>query len=713
MKKPTLGVHLIIRNEAALLPQCLDSLAGAADEIVVVDTGSTDNSAAIATSYGAKVYRINWNDDFSAARNTGLNYADTDWILVLDADEILKTPVGSITEMLRNTEAMAFTVNIENWLGSLPEDRLTHNVIRLFRNGAGYSFQGIIHEGLDASIIGKHGASVIRSSGIKIIHLGYLPGIMAQKNKISRNEQLLRRALAEDPGNDFYSYNLAVTCCQNGQLEEAEALLTRTISRAPLQASYRPSMIRDLAKIHLSLNHIKAVNALLARELPSYSDYPDLHFMQGQSWESQGLTERAFQAYQRAAAGSEEPAAPVDASSTGAPQEAEAAVNAGATLNAGAILSGKYISEKGMNSFRPLARMGEISLQLGHFEEAARWFHRALQHHVLYAPALQGIASAFQRLDVPDQDIATLLIQLVGTEQAAGRSAVIHALDTVCAYEAVAGLPQADFPVEKETLPARASAWIITGRLQEAGAALREALSLLKDTATKDGDTIRRLWMIAAVCRWQDNRPQTERLQFADAPEPLRSALLLVDEQLTQHNTALAMPGEAGNLPQVIAELIRQAVKLRCFGLAAELAGLFPEHRTDWAEALYESGQLKEAGELLITLAAGQQAGGKVSFYLAEMLFDKGHYGEAAEWFQHMLAGTPGHEPSRIGLSLSYLHLARLELDRAAASFPEIYTHGPLQEDMKATEQAIAVLNRTAWHTQWNAHRILQKGATP
>ncbi|KWX74493.1 glycosyltransferase [Paenibacillus jilunlii] len=711
MKKPTLGVHLIIRNEAALLPQCLDSLAGAADEIVVVDTGSTDNSAAIATSYGAKVYHMNWNYDFSAARNTGLSHAETDWILVLDADEILKTPVGTITEMLRNTDAMAFTVNIENWLGSLPEDRLTHNVIRLFRNGAGYSFQGIIHEGLDASIIGKHGASVIRSSGIEIIHLGYLPGLMAKKDKISRNEHLLRRALAKDPGNDFYSYNLAVTCCQNGQLEEAEALLIRTINRAPLQASYRPSMIRDLAKIQLSLNHIKAVNALLARELPRYSDYPDLHFIQGQSWESQGLTERAFQSYQRAAAGSEEPAAPVEASSTGVTLEAGAAVNAGATLTAGAALSGKYVSEKGMNSFRPLARMGAISLQLGHFEEAARWFHRALQHHVLYAPALQGIASAFQRLDVPDQDIATLLTQLAGTGQAAGRSAVIHALDAVCAYEAIAGLPQIDFPLEKETLPARASAWIITGRLQEAGAALREALSLLRDTTAMEGDmeNLHRLWMIAAICRWQDNRPQPEPLEFADAPEPLRSALLLVDEQLTQHNTAPVLPGDAGNLSRVIAELIRLAVKLRCGGLAGRLAGLFPEHRTDWAEALYESGQLEEAGELLITLAGDQQARGKVPFYLAEMLFDKGHYGEAADWFQHMLAGTPGHEPSRIGLSLSYLHLARQELEEAADSFPEIYAHGPLQEDMKATEQAIAVLNRTAWHTQWNSHRYFRK----
>ncbi|OKP70619.1 hypothetical protein A3842_24580 [Paenibacillus sp. P3E] len=687
MKKPTLGVHLIIRNEAALLPQCLDSLSGAADEIVIVDTGSTDDSLSIAEGYGAKVYRMNWNHNFSEARNTGLSHAQTDWILVLDADEILKTPLGEITDMLQNTSALAYTVNIENWLGSSPEERLTHSIIRLFRNGKGFSFDGIIHEGLDASIIGKHGASVIHSSNIEITHLGYLPGLMAQRNKVSRNEQLLRLALGKEPDNPFYSYNLAVTCCQNGQLEEAAELLSHTIHQAPLQVSYRPSMIRDLGKIYLAMNNTKGIDALLARELQRYRDYPDLHFIQGQSWESQGLIERACQSYERAAAGSE------------------------AALSQEAALSGKYVSEKGMNSFRPLTRLGENSLQLGHTEDAARWFHRALQHHSIYGPALQGIASAFQRLNVPDPEISTLLIQLAGTEQPAGRSAVIRALESVHAYEAIAGLPRAGFPLEWETLPAIISAWMITGQLQEAGTALREALPLLKQETDRDRDITRQLWIIHAICRWQEDRQQTESYGFLDAPEPLRSGLLLIGEKLARQASAPVAPDNAGEHSLVVTELIRQAVKLRSFGLAAELAGLFPEHRAELAGALYQAGQLEAAGELLITLAAGGQTGGKGSFYLAEMLFDQGHYGEAAEWFRHMLDTAPADNPSRIGLSLSYLHLAKQELEGAEASFPEIYTQGPLQEDIAAIHQAIAVLNRTAWHTQWSANQNIQGGA--
>ena len=87
--RPTLGVQLIVKNEAGLLPRCLATLQGA-DEIIVVDTGSTDQSIAVAAKYGATVVEEPWADDFSAARNTGLAHAASDWILVLDADETLQ-----------------------------------------------------------------------------------------------------------------------------------------------------------------------------------------------------------------------------------------------------------------------------------------------------------------------------------------------------------------------------------------------------------------------------------------------------------------------------------------------------------------------------------------------------------------------------------------------------------------------------------------------
>jgi glycosyltransferase involved in cell wall biosynthesis len=85
----TISLCLIVRNEQELLPRCLDSVRGVVDEIILVDTGSTDNTIKIAETYGARIYHYVWSDDFAAARNVSLAQANCEWILVLDADEVL------------------------------------------------------------------------------------------------------------------------------------------------------------------------------------------------------------------------------------------------------------------------------------------------------------------------------------------------------------------------------------------------------------------------------------------------------------------------------------------------------------------------------------------------------------------------------------------------------------------------------------------------
>lgn len=673
MNNPTLGVHLIVNNEAELLPRCLDSFAGA-DEIVVVDTGSTDDSAAIARTYGAQVLHCKWTGDFSEARNAGISHARTEWILVIDADEVLSTPLPKITEMLRDTAAAAFTTEIENWFGSLPEDRVTHRAVRLFRNNQGYRYKGRIHEGIDTSIISRHGHSAIQDSEVRIVHFGYLPELMAHKNKISRNEQLLRRALEEQPEDCFYSYNLAVTCCQAGRLDEAESLLSRTIACTPLQVSYRGAMIRDLCKIYLALGHMKEIDSLLAKELPRYSDYPDLHYIKGQSSESQGLPERAFQSYQQAF-----------------------------SLSESSNRNKNYVHEQGMSTFRPLHRMGVISQQLGHLEEAARYFHRSLQHHALFTPALKGIVSAFQHLGVPENELAALLTQLVPPVQPAARTAVISTLYAAGAYETLAGYSRQVFPLEKDTLPYLLSAYLITGRFHEAAAALKEG-RLIFGTAAADHKYMQQLSMIEAIVQWEmEGQLQQER--FVHLPRQFREEMYSIDRLLRQKKANPLEPVSAPAHSALTAELIVLSVKLHRYGLSSSLAELLPAHRGVWAAALYEEGRWAEAGELFIELAGEQLAQGKVLFYIAEMLYDKGHYSEASGWFRQKLEESPGHEASRIGLSLCYLQQAKLELEETVAGFKEGYSNSPLMEDITGINNAIAVLNRTPWHTQWSYHQ--------
>src|SRR5436190_22371274 len=84
-----LSLCMIVKNESKHLANCLESVDGVVDEIIIVDTGSTDNTIEIAEKYGAKVFHYKWHDDFGAARNEALKYASGDWVLVLDADEVL------------------------------------------------------------------------------------------------------------------------------------------------------------------------------------------------------------------------------------------------------------------------------------------------------------------------------------------------------------------------------------------------------------------------------------------------------------------------------------------------------------------------------------------------------------------------------------------------------------------------------------------------
>src|SRR3989344_6100650 len=89
MAHPTISLCMITKSEERFLEQCLNSVKDIVDEIIIVDTGSTDKTKEIALSFGAKVHNFKWIDNFSAARNESIKHATKDWIFVLDADEKL------------------------------------------------------------------------------------------------------------------------------------------------------------------------------------------------------------------------------------------------------------------------------------------------------------------------------------------------------------------------------------------------------------------------------------------------------------------------------------------------------------------------------------------------------------------------------------------------------------------------------------------------
>jgi glycosyltransferase involved in cell wall biosynthesis len=196
---PRLSLCMIVRNEAANLPACLDSVAGLADDIVVVDTGSTDDTRDLARARGARVIEAPWTGDFGAARNLVLAEARGAWILVLDADETL--PPASrirIHELIGNEPKSAYNLVQKNQLATAGTHVSVH-IVRLFPRHPQVRFERPIHEQVNTSLE-RQGIPII-DTDIVFEHSGYASTAVLS-GKTERNRRIIEEALAREPDGD-------------------------------------------------------------------------------------------------------------------------------------------------------------------------------------------------------------------------------------------------------------------------------------------------------------------------------------------------------------------------------------------------------------------------------------------------------------------------------------------------------------------------------
>jgi len=215
-----LSVCLIAKNEEKFLGQCLRSIKGIASQVVVVDTGSTDRTVAVAKEHGAEVHHFTWCDDFSAARNAALEQATGDWVLVLDADEEL-SPEG-IADLKQAMNA----ANTISWrLPIVDADREGEGctyVPRLFRNAPGLFYVSRVHEQVFSSVeVRREEWGMETGVGTaKLIHHGYTAEILRDRNKVERNLRLLELAIEEIPGDPNLLMNCGLELIRSGRPDE-------------------------------------------------------------------------------------------------------------------------------------------------------------------------------------------------------------------------------------------------------------------------------------------------------------------------------------------------------------------------------------------------------------------------------------------------------------------------------------------------------------
>jgi len=222
-----LAASLIVRNEAAFLAACLESIRPVVDDIVVVDTGSDDDSPDIAAAYGARVFRYPWQHDFGAARNASLDCCRTEWILYIDADERLAPCTrADVENVLAGATEVAFRLLLRPVIGATP-----YREYRLWRNDARIRFRGAIHENVVPAI---HAVSAmdrrpIGTCDLLLEHVGYEGD---QTHKHLRNLPLLRRQLKITPENLFLWHHLSRVLTGLGRWQAAKEVLAHAIGRS-------------------------------------------------------------------------------------------------------------------------------------------------------------------------------------------------------------------------------------------------------------------------------------------------------------------------------------------------------------------------------------------------------------------------------------------------------------------------------------------------
>ncbi len=271
---------MIVKDEAEHLPGCLACIEPVVDEMVIVDTGSSDDTVAIGRQYGANIHHFPWISDFAAARNESIRHANGRYILWLDADDRIEPEDIEKIAILKNgfpsdaTEAYALQIICRNSLG---ED-VVYYQLRIFPHIEGIGFEGAVHEELTPSLHDR-GIRIIKKD-IAIIHTGYSDLDVLNK-KMKRNFRILLKKEAEYGLSTEDHARLAQNYFGMREYDLCiERLLMARTRGGPSARFYKKSYV-TLADCYLQLGQGEAAVALLKQALLEYPDSWYMHYLMG------------------------------------------------------------------------------------------------------------------------------------------------------------------------------------------------------------------------------------------------------------------------------------------------------------------------------------------------------------------------------------------------------------------------------------------------
>lgn len=297
----SISLCMIVKNEQDNLPRCLESIKDIVDEMIIVDTGSTDSTVEIAESYGARVYHFPWNGSFSDARNYSLKHASGDWIMIMDADDELPgSEKQAVLDLAKTGDADAYFFETISYVGDKPGVDVLKNLnLRLMRNGKGYFYSNAIHEQIYCNIKAVNPSASIVNKDIKVYHYGYLNKNIEEHNKRARNISLLEKELEEKPGYAFALFNLGSEYYATGDNVKAIKYFEESYKKFNPQEGFSSHLLLKMVHCLTNLGRFEDALKIIEEGLGYFPAFTDLEYMRAVTYNMMGKQVRAIKHFEK------------------------------------------------------------------------------------------------------------------------------------------------------------------------------------------------------------------------------------------------------------------------------------------------------------------------------------------------------------------------------------------------------------------------------
>lgn len=287
----TVSLCMIVKNEEKTLARCLDSVVGKVEEIIIVDTGSEDNTIEIAKRYTSNIYNFEWTGSFAEARNFSIRQSSCDYILVMDADEYLDE--DSDIHKACVTGFDYYVLKIKNYLSF--DQTFVHYNVRLFVNNENLYFENQLHEHLN--IFDERFKFVGDDVDLLLHHTGYSNETIEEKDKLQRNLPIMIKEVEENPS-AFNLFNMGKLYLSLGQYDKAVHYfkLAYPLSKDSL---FLPDLLTLFASTLGKLNKQEDGLSIINEAVLLYSADSEMRYTQGQLFMEVGYLKDAELAFHK------------------------------------------------------------------------------------------------------------------------------------------------------------------------------------------------------------------------------------------------------------------------------------------------------------------------------------------------------------------------------------------------------------------------------